>query len=292
MKGTGSPGNALAVSMINLCANALLSLVKLSAGLLAHSGALLSDGANSLTDVFSMALVAVGMKMSGKEADDAHPYGHERLECVVALLLSVLVLATGLGIGFGGVQNILLGAKNQLEAPGALALAAAIFSVLAKEALYRYTRAAAKRHSSPALMAAAWDHRCDVFSSLAAFAGVLGARLGLPVLDPIASLLGCALILRAAYSIFRDAVSRMTDRACDEETTARIRALILAQSGVLGLDSLSTRMFGSRIYVDVEIRADGSASLAQAHDIAERVHDSIESALPQVKHCMVHVNPH
>ncbi|MDR2670599.1 MAG: cation diffusion facilitator family transporter, partial [Oscillospiraceae bacterium] len=201
--------------------------------------------------------------------------------------------ATGVGIGYAGVRSALAGASSggALAAPGLLALVAAAVSILVKEGLSRYTRAAAERTGSCALKADAWHHRSDALSSVGSFAGILGARLGLPILDPVAGAVLCVFIVKAAVMIFLDAVARMTDRACDDETTARILAAVARQPGVRGVDQLRTRLFGSRVYVDVEIRADGTVPLHEAHDIAQRVHDAIEAEFPPVKHCMVHVNP-
>ena len=157
--------------------------------------------------------------------------------------------------------------------------------------MYWYTRNAAKKINSGALMADAWHHRSDALSSIGSFAGILGARLGFPVLDPAAATAISFFIIKTSVSIFIDAISKMTDRACSDEVVSGIAGVILAQQGVLGLDSLNTRLFGNRAYVDVEIRADGSVCLDQTHAIAQHVHDEVEKAFPEIKHCMVHVNP-
>ena len=170
-------------------------------------------------------------------------------------------------------------------------MAAALVSIAVKEGMYWYTRFYAKKIHSSALMADAWHHRSDSLSSVGAFVGILGARLGFPVMDALASVGICVLILKAAYDIFKDAIDKMVDKACDAETEERLRKLVSAQEGVKGVDSLRTRTFGSRIYVDVEILADGNLSLYESHDIAERVHDEIEANFKEVKHIMVHVNP-
>lgn len=282
---------AMHVSAVTIGWNLVLSAGKLAAGLLARSGAMVSDAVHSASDVFSTVIVMVGVKMAGKAPDDDHPYGHERLECVAALLLAAVLFATGLGIGVSGCQKIFSGAAGSLAVPGALALWAAVLSVIIKEAMYWYTRAAAKKLSSSALMADAWHHRSDALSSVGSFAGILGARLGLPVLDPIASVLICLFILKAAIDIFREAIAKMTDRACDEQVQCQLQQKIGAQPGVSGVDRLSTRLFGDRVYVDVEISAPGQQTLQQAHDTARQVHDMVEREFPQVKHCMVHVNP-
>lgn len=281
---------AMRVSVVTILANLLLTIFKLLAGILAHSGAMISDAIHSASDVLSTFVVIAGVKLSGKASDKQHPYGHERLECVAAILLSVMLAITGAGIGWAGIQSI-LGDHAQLVIPGTLALAAAVISILSKEAMYWYTRAAAKKINSSALMADAWHHRSDALSSIGSFVGILGARLGLPVLDPAASVIICLFIEKAALDIFRDAISKMIDTACPEALEEQMRQVALAQDGVLGIDRLQTRLFGDRIYVELDIAADASAPLSQAHAAADRVHDAIEGQFPTVKHCMIHVNP-
>lgn len=280
---------AMRVSVITLIINLFLSLGKLAAGVLGHSAAMISDAVHSASDVFSTLIVMVGISVSRKDADKSHPYGHERLECIASIILAAILFITGAGIGYSAISNIL--SRQATEVPAILPLIAAIISIGVKEWMYWYTRAAAKKVRSTALMADAWHHRSDALSSVGSLIGIAGARLGFPILDPIASGVICLFILKAAYDIFRDAIAKLTDRSCDDKTEVRIREIILEQKGVKGLDLLRTRLFGSMIYIDVEISAVGSQSLIEAHVIAEQVHDAIEEQLPNVKHCMVHVNP-
>ena len=280
---------AFHVSKATMAANFVLSAVKLAAGLIAHSAAMVSDAIHSASDVFSTVIVMIGLKAAGKESDREHPYGHERMECVAALVLAVALLITGLFIGYEGIQNILSG--EALPVPGFLALAAAVVSIVVKEAMFHYTKRAAKQIQSDALMADAWHHRSDALSSIGALIGIAGAKLGYPVLDPVASLVICLMIGKAAYDIFRDAVEKMVDQSGGEELEAAARALALEQPGVAGIDLLQSRRFGNRVYIEMEISVDAELPLRQAHAIAEQVHDVIEAALPQVKHIMIHVNP-
>ena len=277
------------VSLVSVAGNTALALFKFLAGILAHSGAMISDAVHSASDVLSSFIVIIGVKLSVKAADREHPYGHERFECVAAIILAVVLAMTGLLIGVRAVENI--GAQTQ-TAPGLLALIAAAVSIAAKEAMYWYTRYYARRLNSAALMANAWHHRSDALSSIGALIGIGGARLGYPIMEPIASLVICVFILKAAYDIFKDATGKMVDRACDAETEKRLRDCVSAEPEVLGIDRLQTREFGNRVYVDLEICLDGSLSLVEAHSIAERVHDRIEREFPTVKHIMVHVNPY
>lgn len=282
---------AMRVSAVSMIANFALTLFKLLAGILAHSGAIISDAIHSASDVFSTIVVIIGIRISRKDSDKDHPYGHERLECVAAIVLATILAFTGLGIGYSAVRQIAGGDYANLTVPGRLALVAAAVSILVKEAMYQYTRINARRIDSGALMADAWHHRSDALSSVGALIGIGGARLGFPILDPVASVVICLFIEKAAYEIFMDAVDKMVDKACDEETERALRECAAAQEGVLDVDLLHTRVFGNKIYVDIEIRADGEETLRHAHETAERVHDSIEKNFPKVKHIMVHVNP-
>ena len=205
------------VSFLTILGNVALSVMKLLAGIIAHSSAMISDAIHSASDVFSTFVVIIGIRLASKKPDKEHPYGHERLECVAAILLSMVLFITGLGIG--------------------------------------------------------------------------GARLGFPVMDSIASLVIFVFIARAAYDIFKNAMDKMVDRACDEETEQQIYACVMENENVMGIDLLQTRIFGNKIYVDVEIQVNGQYTLQEAHDISETVHDDIEHHFPKVKHIMVHVNP-
>ncbi len=281
---------ATRVSAVSIAGNAALSLLKLLAGILAHSGAMVSDAVHSASDVLSSFIVIIGVKLSVRAADREHPYGHERFECVAAIVLAVVLAVTGLAIGWRAVLNVMAGEAAQ-SVPGLLALVAAVISIVCKEAMFWYTRHYALRLNSTALMANAWHHRSDALSSVGALVGIAGARLGAPVMEPLASLVICAFILKAAFDIFRDAMEKMVDRSCGAETETRLAECVAAQPEILGIDRLQTREFGSRIYVDLEIRVDGDLPLRQAHAIAEQVHDRIEREFPSVKHIMVHVNP-
>lgn len=281
---------AIRVSLVSVVWNLILSVFKLIAGFVAHSGAMISDAVHSASDVFSSIIVMIGVRISGKASDKDHPYGHERMECVAAIVLATVLAGTGVGIGYAAVKTLLDG-EYASEIPGMLALIAAVVSIVVKEWMFWYTRGAAKKINSGALMADAWHHRSDAMSSVGAFVGIFGARMGYPILDPIASVVICLLIGKASIDIFRDAVDKMVDRSCDRQTEESIRRTVLSVEGVKRVDLLQTRLFGSKIYVDLEIAADGTQTLDEAHQIAEHVHHAIEHTFPDVKHCMVHVNP-
>lgn len=281
---------AMKVSIISIIANVVLAAFKLVAGVFAHSGAMISDAIHSASDVFSTFVVMIGIKIASKEPDEEHPYGHERMECVAAIILATILCITGLGIGKNALSNI-TGNSGEMAVPGVLALIAAIVSIIVKEAMFWYTRHYAKKIDSGALMADAWHHRSDALSSIGAFIGIIFARMGYVMMDSIACLVICVFIVKAAYDIFKDAVDKMVDKSCSIEVEDEIRAIVMAEDGVRGIDSLSTRLFGNKMYVDLEIRADGEKTLNETHEIAEAVHDSIEARFEKVKHIMVHVNP-
>ena len=282
---------AVRVSMVSIIGNTVLSLLKMLAGILAHSGAMISDAVHSASDVFSSVIVIIGVKISAKDSDKEHPYGHERFECVAAILLAGILLVTALFIGHTALEHITGGSSKSLAIPGLSALLAAILSIVVKEAMYWYTRFYAKWLDSGALMADAWHHRSDALSSVGALIGIAGARMGYPVLDPIASLVICAFILKAACDVFQDAIRKMVDHACDEKMERALLCCAAAQSGVMGVDEIHTRIFGNKIYADIEIQADSQITLAESHAIARQVHNAIEAQFPKVKHILVSVNP-
>ena len=229
---------AMRVSVVSIIINIILSLFKLFAGIFAKSNAMISDAIHSASDVFSTFIVIIGVNIANKQSDKEHQYGHERLECVAAIILAIILAATGIGIGINGMEKILGGSYWELEVPGRIALIAAIISIVIKEWMYWYTRSAAKKINSGALMADAWHHRSDSLSSIGALIGILGARLGYPILDPVASVVICIFIIKAAYDIFKDAIDKLVDKSCDEETVEKIKKVIMNQEGVLGRDLL------------------------------------------------------
>ena len=281
---------AIRVSLVSVVWNLILSVFKLIAGFVAHSGAMISDAVHSASDVFSSIIVMIGVRISGKASDKDHPYGHERMECVAAIVLATVLAGTGVGIGYAAVKTLLDG-EYASEIPGMLALIAAVVSILVKEAMFWYTRHYAKKIDSSAVMADAWHHRFDALSSVGALIGIGGARLGFPILEPLASVVICIFIEKAAFDIFKDAIDKMVDKACDEQTEEALRNCALNTKGVERVDLLKTRIFGNKVYVEMEIGADENLSLKDSHAIAENVHDAIEQGWPKIKHILIHVNP-
>lgn len=283
---------AVRVSVITIFMNAALVVFKLLAGIFGKSYALISDAIHSASDVFSTVIVIIGVKVSARKADKNHPFGHERFECVAAILLAVVLFATGVGVGYSGVKNIVTGDYKNFAVPKVIALVAAAVSIVVKEGMFWYTYLAAKKVNSSALKADAWHHRSDALSSVGSLVGVIGGMCGVKILDSIACIVICLLILKAAVQIFWDAVKKMTDEACDDKTENEIREFIGSCDGVKRVDLLMTRKFGNRIYVITEIACESDLPLIEAHRIAESVHSGIEEKFPLIKHITVHVNPY
>ncbi|MCI8490332.1 MAG: cation transporter [Lachnospiraceae bacterium] len=282
---------AIKVSVVSMLVNLVLSLFKFVAGLIGTSSAMISDAVHSASDVFSTVVVMIGVKLAARKADKNHPYGHERMECAAAMILAMLLALVGAGIGISGIQKMIAGKYENLAVPGVLPMIAAVGSVAVKEWMFWYTRSAAKKLKSGALMADAWHHRSDSLSSIGSFVGIFFARIGYPVMDAAASVVISLCILKAAFDIFKDGLDKMVDHSCDSDTEDKIQKAVLEVPGVQGIDDLKTRLFGARIYVDLEILVDQELKLKEAHAIAEQVHDVIEQNFPDCKHCMVHVNP-
>lgn len=279
------------VSAVGIGGNIILVAFKLYAGIAGNSSAMVSDAVHSLSDVFATFVAWIGVRLARKDADEGHPYGHERFECLASLALGLILLGTGIGIGSGGVKSLVSGDASALEIPGNIALIAAAVSIVSKEAMFRYTRSCAKKLNSSAFMADAWHHRSDALSSVGSFIGIAGAILGYPAMDAIACVVICICILKVAADILREALAKLMDSSCGETMERELSDFISAQAGVEGVDMLRSRRFGDKVYLDAEIAVDGSLSLSAAHDIAEAVHDAVEQSYPNIKHIMIHENP-
>lgn len=280
---------AIKVSIISIAVNIVLSGIKLLAGLLGNSQALISDAIHSASDVFTTLIVIIGVKISSKEADDEHPYGHERMESLAELILAASLILVGIGVGISGLKTLINPLNNEIPSQYTLIIAA--ISIIFKEALFWYTIKAAKNINSSSLKADAWHHRSDALSSIGSFIGIELTRVGFIHGDAIASIIICIFILKVGIEILLSGVNKLVDHSCDIDTVNNIRNIAEYIDGVKHIDNVKTRMFGDKIYVDMEISVDGNLRLIEAHEIAEHVHDSIENKIGRCKHCMVHVNP-
>lgn len=249
----------------------------------------MADAVHSASDILGSLIVMIGAVFSHKAADASHPYGHEKLECIASILLGNILVVVGAAIGYAGVMKIIRG--ETLAAPGVLALIAAVVSIVVKEGLYWYTIAAAKRIRSVSLKAEAWHHpvRCAVVHRQLCGRARRAARHAHPRPHRVDRHLPVHLQGGLRHLPREHRPARRPGVRCD--TVAAMRATMLRTPGVVRVDDLKTRLFGSRTYVDAEIAVDGALPLRDAHVIAEAVHHELERDYPDVKHCTVHVNP-
>lgn len=275
----------------SIAVNLGLFILKLSAGLISRSTALVSDAIHSLTDVSASFVVRFGVRISSKEADNRYPYGYERIEEITAILVAMLLFVTGLGIGTSAATAILNGSYKDLAVPGMGALVASAAAILIKEAMFWYMRSGAKQFSSNSLMADAWHHRIDAITSAGSFVGIFLARLGFPIFDSIAGLFICAFIIQAAWGIFKNAAGRITDKSADPKVQEDIRTLVKSCDGVIDISLMKTRQFSDRINLDLNILADGESSLCDIEEIKKEIKLAIGNAYPSVKYCTIQVAP-
>lgn len=287
MKNQSREHITMRVSFISIGGNLFLCFFKLLAGILGRSGALVSDAVHSAADAVDTIIVIIGVKMASRAPDARHPYGHERMECVAALILSIILGIVGVGIGYAGLEKILSGSYGNAQAPSLLAAIAALVAIAIKEGLYWYMRIAAKKISSDSLMAIAWHNRADALSSIGSFIGILGARAGLAILDPLVSVIICIFVIKAALTIFMGAINKMVDQACDPQTIENIRAEAAAYSDRYRLGTIRTRIFGDKVYVEMKIFLPGETSLEDSTKLAFRLRQHIESKFDEVKECRV-----
>lgn len=280
---------AMRVSVFTMIGNFLLAFLKGFAGIISNSGSMISDAIHSCSDSFSTLIVIIGIKISKKKSDSTHQYGHERFEMIASILLSFLLFITSFGIVVDGVNNLFVGSYDNI--PGIFALIVAMVSIFVKEFMYLCTKRVALRANSSSMLADAWHHRSDALSSVGALIGIIGARLGYPVFELLACIIISIFICKTGIEIFIDSVNKLVDKSCNEEFISDIKKVIISYDEIIKIDDIKTRIFGNRIYIDMEISLDGNLTLISAHEIAHKVHDLIEDKFPKVKHCMIHVNP-
>lgn len=268
--------------------NMLLAFVKITIGLFGKSTAVVADGFHSLSDIFTTIGVIIGIKYAGKPGDKRHPYGHEKIEPLVTKILAIILLMTAILIFYNSILTII---SDNYTRPLQITIYIAALSVIVKEWMYRYTKKGGKLIGSSALVADAWHHRSDAFSSVGVLVGAMAARYGYPIFDPIASIIVCIVILRVATDLFINSANELIDCSADDEAIELMVNYITNVEGVIKIDDLKTRKHGNKLYVDVEISVNRNTSFCEAHSIAEIVHVGIENNIDNVKHCMVHVNP-
>lgn len=277
------------VSLITIALNIFLAIIKITAGILGSSSAMLADGVHTISDVGTTIIAYAGFKISKKKPDKTHPYGHEKFESIFAKILSLILLLTGIFIGYESIKILIIG---NIRRPGKIALYAAVISIVFKEWMYRYTFSAAKKIRSISLEADAWHHRSDAFSSIGTLVGVLGARLGFLALDPIAGIIVSILVIKVGVELYFKSIRELVDESASEEIIKEIETITLNVNGVKGINKLRTRVSGNSIHVDMDISVNADITVKEGHDISQIVHDEIEEKLEDVKHPMIHIEPY
>ncbi len=286
---------SMAGARTGVLVNIALVLVKGGAGIFSGSVAMLADALHSASDIVASAVVWAGIWMASRPADEQHPYGHGKAESIASKIVAILVILAGLNIGFMSARALF---TPERPAPGAPALFAALLSVVVKEILFRYTYRIGREQECRALVANAYEHRSDAFSSVAALLGIAGARAGVALnrpllfyLDPLAGLLVSAFIVRMGWRLAGEAASELMDARADQSLLSELSGLALEVEGVLEIHEIRARAAGPHYLVDLEIGVDGRLTVEQGHDVARRVKEHLLCEKEQVTGVLIHVNP-
>jgi len=278
---------------IGLIINLFLAFIKLVFGYLGNAQALLSDGLNSLSDVFISILLLIVLKVATKKPDDNHPYGHEKFEGIAYFLLGIIFVLTAIFIEINGIVSLIkyFNLENEVVTPNIYTVYVSSISLVIKFFLFYYFYKVSKKFNSPTLKADSKNHFIDVIATLISLVGLTLSQFNLVIFDYISSMIIGLFILKLAISILNDAISYLVDQAPSQIEVEKIQKLIEEIEGVLQIDDLKVRKHMTKKYVDVEIGVDSKLTLAKAHKIAENVHEKVEEKFEDVIHCMVHVNP-
>jgi len=274
---------------IGLEANIALTLGKLWAGIFGHSQAMIADALHSLSDVVSTSVVFLGLRIAKRPPDEDHPYGHGEADTLAALFVSIILLLTG---GYMAISTLQMFIHRRFQAPSQIALWAAMGSILLKWVLYRYTLRAGKISHSSALVANAYDHKSDSYSSVAALVGILGARMGWRYLDPLAGLFIAILILKLSLRLLRSNLHLLMEGVPDPSITDEIENIALQVPGLRGIKETKVRSLGSDYLVDMKILVEGKMTVYEGHKVASKVKEILLRGNARIKDVMVHVNPY
>ena len=283
------------VTLVGSAGNLALLVFKFVAAVVGHSAAMMADAVHSLSDFVTDIIVIAFVRVSAKPQDESHDYGHGKYETLASLFVGLALVAAALGIIVTGAVKFAswLGGE-QLPAPGKLALWAALISIVVKEILYQYTARAGKRLDSQAVVANAWHHRSDALSSIAAFIGIGGAILlgdRWTVLDPVASIVVGAMLVKVAVGILHGSMNELTECSLPPETEKEIEDIIHTCPDVCEPHNLRTRRIGNRIAIEAHIRMDGNVSLHEAHGCASLIERRLKERFGPQTHVTLHMEP-
>ena len=283
------------VTLVGGGVNVILLLFKFVAGIVGHSAAMVADAIHSLSDFVTDLIVLVFVRISGKPEDKSHDYGHGKYETLAMTIIGMALLAVAIGIVYSGMTKIIAWANGaQLEAPGMLALWAALLSVLLKEGVYRYSMVKARQLKSQAVEANAWHHRSDALSSIGTAVGIGGAIfLGQrwTVLDPVASVIVGVFIVKVSVDLLRDGIGDLMEQSLPDVIEDEILGLVASLPDVVEPHDLRTRRIGNHYAIELHILMDGDIPLKEAHDKASEVEDLLRERYGEETHVVVHVEP-
>jgi cation diffusion facilitator family transporter len=276
------------ITWVSVAVNIVLTLMQVIVGFVANSMALVADAMHTLSDIVADGFVLWANRKGAEAADDRHPYGHGRFETAASLVLGLLLTATGAGILISAASR--LQDLGNLPPVGVAAIWAALFTLIAKEGLFRYMLKVAERLRSPMLMANAWHARADALSSLVVAAGIAGALLGFPFADAAAAIVVGAMIIKAGIGFALEAMRELMDEGLAAEEVAAIRTTLLETPGVIDLHELRTRRMGHRVLVDAHLQVDGEITVRAGHAIGELARHRAIAAHPEVLDVLIHLD--
>lgn len=283
------------VTILGSIVNFVLLIFKFAAGILGHSAAMIADAVHSLSDFVTDIIVLLFVRISNKPQDATHDYGHGKYETLATALIGIILFFVGLGILWNGLTSILTVIRGgQLEAPGIMALVAAVVSIVVKEALYQYTVIVGRRVNSQAVIANAWHHRSDALSSIGTTLGIGGAILlgeHWRVLDPLAAVVVSVFILKMSWKLVVPCMGELMEQSLPEQTEQEIMDILLSFPGVSQPHNLRTRRIGSNCAVEVHVRMDGNLTLTQSHDITRAMERRLREHLGKGAFINIHVEP-
>lgn len=283
------------VTLLGSFVNFLLVIFKFLAGIAGHSAAMLADAVHSLSDFITDVVVILFVRISNKPQDKSHDYGHGKYETLATALIGVALLGVGFGILWNGANEILAFMRGeQLRTPGMMALLAAVISILLKEILYRYTVRMGNKYNSQAVIANAWHHRSDAFSSIGTAVGIGGAILLGPhwaVLDPIAAVIVSFFIMRVSIKLLIPCIDELLEKSLPENVEREIEQIVLSFDGVTEPHHLRTRRIGNNYAIEVHVRMNGDISLYKAHETASAIEYKLKKRFGEDTHVGIHVEP-
>jgi cation diffusion facilitator family transporter len=280
--------HAKKVTLIGAISNALLGVLKLIGGFLFHSHALIADGLHSFSDLITDGMVLLASKYGSIDADDSHPYGHQRIETAATFLLSLLLILAGVGIAWDSIDELI---HTTFTMPDWWAIPVICISILANELLFRYTLHVGKKINSKLIIANAWHHRTDAASSLVVFLGLIGSFAGFAYLDTVAAIIVAMMIVKMGWDYGWNSIKELVDTAVEPELLNQIDQVIQKVNGVKKIHQLRSRFMGDDVLIDVHILVSPKISVSEGHYIAQHVHQALINQIDSVKDVIVHVDP-